>query len=267
MNIGSLQDINSFLPTQKINNAVDANSYNVIDNQDIPSFSQILSGVCGKVTNVNDMLQVAFPNYNLQTKVGNCNVPGESWDRNDFPIWKYFQKNTSVECLNNWRGIGPEPPQWDSKVQQGLSQINNGEIVILMPKSLQKKMETNPEFAEEVLKKVRKWKEDYDREDNAIAASLGYNPELNQLSKSYCIQLDENGNVGDHTVVGGGLDEPHSNESKEIKKDDEDNYIRTKKIGKKGTRLESNNVIKTDNYSVDFEKVAPYLIELRMKKK
>ena len=40
-------------------------------------------------------------------------------------------------------------------------------MVILMPKSLQKKMETNPEFAEEVLKKVQKWKEDYDREDNA----------------------------------------------------------------------------------------------------
>ena len=174
-----------------------------------------------------------------------------------------------MECLNNWRGIGPEPPQWDSKVQQGLSQINNGEIVILMPKSLQKKMETNPEFAEEVLKKVQKWKEDYDREDNAIAASLGYNPELNQLSKSYCIQLDENGNVGDHTVVGGGFDEPHSKESKEAKKVDEDDndYVKTKKVGKKELRLETNTAPKTDNYSIEFETVAPYFAELRIKKK
>ena len=63
------------------------------------------------------------------------------------------------------------------------------------------------------------------------------------------------------------MDEPHSNESKEVKKDDEDNYIRTKKVGKKGTRLETNNVMRTEDYSTDFEKVAPYLIELRMKKK
>ena len=267
MNISSLQNINNFLPTQKISNSVDGNSYNVIGNQDILSFSQILSDVSGNVTNVSDMFQTTFSNYNVQTKVGNCNVPWESWDRNDFPIWKYFQKNTSAECLNNWRGVGPEPPQWDSKVQQGLSQIGYGEMVILMPKSLQKKMETNPEFAEEVLKKVQKWKEDYDREDNAIAASLGYNPELNQLSKSYCIQLDENGNVGDHTVVGGGLDEPHPEESKEVKKDDEHNHITMKKVVKKGTSLQTNTIIEANDYSAEFEKVAPYLIELRMNKK
>ena len=267
MNISSWQNINNFLPTQQINNTVDENSYNVIGNQDIPSFAQVLSGVSENISDVSDMFQVTFPNYNVQTKAGNCNVPWESWNRNDFPIWKYFQKNTSAECLNNWRGVGPEPPQWDSKVQQGLSQINNGEMVILMPKSLQKKMETNPEFAEEVLKKVQKWKEDYDREDNAIAASLGYNPELNQLSKSYCIQLDENGNVGDHTVVGGGLDEPHSNESKEVKKDDEHNHITMKKVVKKGTSLQTNTIIEANDYSTEFEKVAPYLIELRMKKK
>ena len=269
MNINSLQDINSYLASQTINNAVNKNSYNVTGNQDIPSFSQILSGVSGKPTNVNDMFQSIFPNYSVQTKVGNCNVPWESWNRNDFPIWKYFQENTSAECLNNWRGVGPEPSQVDSKVQQGLSQIGYGEMVILMPKSLQKKMEANPEFAEEVLKKVQKWKEDYDREDNAIAASLGYNPELNQLSKSYCIQLDENGNVGDHTIVGGGFDEPNSKESKEVKKvnDDDNDYVKMKKVGKKGISLETNDLMETEDYSIDFEKIAPYLIELRMKKK
>ena len=87
------------------------------------------------------------------------------------------------------------------------------------------------------------------------------------MSKSYCIQLDENGNVGDHTVVGGGLDEPHSNESKEVKKDDEHNHITMKKVVKKGTSLQTNTIIEANDYSTEFEKVAPYLIELRMKKK
>ncbi len=92
-------------------------------------------------------------------------------------------------------------------------------MVILMPESFQRKMEADPEFAEEVLKKVQTWKADYDREDNAIAASLGYNPELNQLSKSYCIQLDEDGNVGDYTVTGGGLDDPHESSVTIISRD------------------------------------------------
>lgn len=57
MNISSLQNINNFLSTQKINNSVDGNSYNVIGNQDILSFSQILSDVSGNVTNVSDMFR------------------------------------------------------------------------------------------------------------------------------------------------------------------------------------------------------------------
>ena len=78
MNISSLQNINNFLLTQKISNSIDGNSYNVIGNQDILSFSQILSDVSGNVTNVSDMFQTTFSNYNVQTKVGNCNVPWES---------------------------------------------------------------------------------------------------------------------------------------------------------------------------------------------
>lgn len=56
--------------------------------------------------------------------------------------------------------------------KKGLRQIDYGQMVILMPESLQRKMEADPEFTEEVLKKVQKWKENYNREDNAITASL-----------------------------------------------------------------------------------------------
>ncbi len=263
MNIGSLQQ---YLSTQMINSTVSSNGTRVTESQDISDFSQILSEACGAGNSVNDMFQAAFPSNSVQTKVGNCNVPWESWDRNDFPVWKYFEKNSSADCLNNWRGVGPEPPQWDSRVQKGLSQIKYGEMVILMPESLQRKMESDPDFAEDVLKRVQKWKEDYDREDNAIAASLGYDPELNQLSKSYCIQLDEDGNVGDHTVIGGGFDDPHSKEEKIRIGSDDDNLI-FKKTGKKRTYMVENNAMTTESNSVDFENVAPMLMEYRMKKK
>ena len=253
MNIGSLQE---YLSTQTINSAMVNRSGSIVtENQDV-SFSEILSEACRKGTGVNDMFQAAFPKNGVQTKVGNCDVPWESWDRNDFPVWKYFEKESRADCLNNWKGVGPEPPQWDSRVQKGLSQIKYGEMVILMSENLQKKMESDPDFAEDVLKRVQKWKEDYDREDNAI---------LNQLSKSYCIQLDEDGNVGDHIVIGGGLDDPHSKEEKVRIGSDDDKLI-VKKTGRKETYLAENIVMMTESNSIDFESVAPYLMDLKVKK-
>ena len=40
-----------------------------------------------------------------------------------------------------------------------------------------------------------------------------------------------------------------------------------KKVVKKGTSLYNNTIIEANDYSTEFEKVAPYLIELRMNKK
>lgn len=197
------------------------------------------------------MFQSAFSNYNVQTKVGNCNVPWKCWDRNDFPIWEYFKQDTSADCLNNWRPTGPEPPQTDKNVQKGLSQIDYGQMVILMPESLQRKIEEDPVFAEAVLKKVQKWREDYDREDNATAASLGYDPYLNQLSKNYCIQLDEDGNVGDHTATGGGFDDP---------------LIIRKSVNRE-SKVTVANTISTMNSEINYESVAPILADIRFRKK
>lgn len=259
--------LQGYLTTQTVNSSmVDSREFKVAENQDV-SFSEILSEACRKGNDVNDMFQAAFPKNGVQTKVGNCNVPWESWDRNDFPVWMYFEKDSSADCLNDWIGVGPEPPQWDSRVQKGLSQIKYGEMVILMPESLQKKMKSDPEFAENVLKRVQKWKEDYDREDNAIAASLGYDPELNQLSKRYCIQLDEDGNIGDHIVIGGGLDEKREEDSKVKIGSEEDDHLITIKTGRKETFSVTNSIIMTENDSIDFESAAPMLMEYRMKKK
>ena len=262
---GSLTSVLYLNQLQKTVSDACTNIKKINGSENILPFSQILSEVSEKVNTVNDMFQTLFPKYSVQTKVGNCDVPWESWDRNDFPVWNYFKKNTSAECLNNWMGVGPEPPQWDRGVQQGLRQIKSGEMVILMPKSLQKKMESNPEFAQEVLNRVKKWKEDYDREDNALAASYGYDPELHQFSKSYCIQLDEEGNVGYHVVIGGGGDK-RSEDS--IKVDKENDLIgRIAGMAKKKETLATDNVIRTGNYSIDFENAAPYLMDLRLKKK
>ncbi|MBD5552408.1 MAG: hypothetical protein HDQ96_14760 [Lachnospiraceae bacterium] len=161
-----------------------------------------------------------FPEMQVITKVGNCNVSSGMWCRTDFPFWEYFKKGTSADALNDWQPSGPQPGMLDPKIQRNLSSIGPGKISILIPDKLQAKMDADPAYAEEIYRKVAKWKEDYDAWDNATAASLGMNVAEHQMSKSYCVQLDEDGNVGNFTVVSGG------GEITQSEKTVEDNWLK-----------------------------------------
>lgn len=161
-----------------------------------------------------------FPGLQVITKVGNCNVSSGMWCRTDFPFWEYFKKGTSADALNDWQPSGPQPGMLDPKIQRNLSSIGPGKISILIPDKLQAKMDADPAYAEEIYRKVAKWKEDYDAWDNATAASLGMNVAEHQMSKSYCVQLDEDGNVGNFTVVSGG------GEITQSEKTVEDNWLK-----------------------------------------
>lgn len=148
----------------------------------------------------------AFLQYDVVTHVGNADVSAARWQRNDFPFWKYFDKNTSADALNDWRPTGANPPQTRGDLQRNYSSIGPGRIAILVPESLQKKMDEDPAYARQIMAKVQQWKEDYDRWDNTVAASYGYNVAEHQASKSYVFDLDENGDVRNCTVTSSGGD-------------------------------------------------------------
>lgn len=177
-------------------------------------------GIQGKVVEKTGEWKDYFPGMQVITKVGNCNVQSGIWSRTDFPFWEYFKAGTSAEALNNWQPSGPQPDMLDPKIQSSLRGIGYGKVSILIPEKLQEKMDADPAYAEEIYRKVAKWKEDYDAWDNSVAASLGMNVAAHQFSKSYCVQLDEDGNVGNFTVVGGGLDITENKEKVE------DNWIK-----------------------------------------
>ena len=86
------------------------------------------------------------------------------------------------------------------------SKLNYGQMVVNIPDELRDKMEADPQYAWEIVEKVQKYKADYDRRDNALAAAYGYNQTLHQMSKRYCFSLDEAGNVKNCRVTGGMLD-------------------------------------------------------------
>lgn len=157
----------------------------------------------GKVgaTNFED----AFSKYEVITHVGNAKISDRNWQRNDFPFWKYFDKNTSADALNNWKPVGANPSQLRSDLQKSYSSIGSGKIAVLVPESLQQKMDADPEYAKQIIAKLQEWKEDYDRWNNATAASHGCdNIAEYQASLNYVFDLDENGDIRHCTVSGSG---------------------------------------------------------------
>lgn len=146
----------------------------------------------------------AFPMYDVVTHVGNANISKANWQRNDFPFWKYFEKSTGADALNDWQPSGANPPQTRADLQRNYSSIGPGRIAILVPESLQAKMDADPAYARKIMAKVQEWKADYDLWDNTVAAGYGMNVAEHQACKSYVFDLDEEGNVRNCTVTSGG---------------------------------------------------------------
>ncbi len=175
----------------------------------------------GKVNATN--FKDAFPQYDVITHVGNPDVSQANWQRNDFPFWKYFQKNTSADALNDWRPTGPNPPQMRSDLQRNYGSVGSGRMAVLIPDKLQEKMDADPAYAQKIMKKLQDWKEDYDRWDNTVAASYGMNVAEHQALKSYVFQLDENGDVVNCTVTAPGrITGPSKEEQEQIRAEQEE---------------------------------------------
>ena len=162
--------------------------------------SQIFNTGNTGATNFED----GFPQYSVITHVGNADISPGNWQRNDFPFWKYFQKDTGADALNDWKPVGDNPPQTRGDLQRNYSSVGAGRIAVLIPESLQKKMDADPAYARQIVAKLREWKEDYDRWDNTVAASYGADVAAHQAGKSYVFDLDENGDVRNCTVTSSG---------------------------------------------------------------
>ncbi len=172
----------------------------------------------------------AFPMYDVITHVGNANISSGKWQRNDFPFWKYFDRNTSADALNDWKPEGANPSQMRSDLQRNYNSVGSGRIAILVPESLQQKMDADPAFARQIMEKLQAWKEDYDRWDNTVAASYGYNVAEFQAGKSYVFDLDENGDVRNCTVTGAGRITVSSSEFVEERKKREARHAEFEKL-------------------------------------
>ena len=250
-------DIQSLGPLSSI--AAQGNINTILDKGNCPSFSQVFLEIRGtNQISAKDMFSAAFPTNDVSVKAGNCDIASKIWERRDFPVWQYFQDDVSADSLNNWKPTGTEPTGAESYIQQELEKIGFGEMVVMLPESLQKKTEADPEYAQKIVEKLQKWKINYDRMDNAVAASYGDDPILYQMTKIYFILLDEDGNVKNYTVVSGGIDTKKSDNTNRTDNEAPQRMV-VKTVKPKSVQDKAANT-KTRFEEVDYTNIAPYLV-------
>lgn len=190
------------------NNVISKNHrYSNIHTGDISFNDTLKKCIETQNTTVENRIENLFENMDVTVKVGECNVSKQIWESAYFPFWNYFNKSSEANVLNDWKnnkiGTGTD-------LQKYLQSIGFGEMVVIIPENVKNKMLEDEEFAENIIQKLDAWKKNYDLKDNAVAAMNGLNTSIYQMSKSYCITIDEEGEIGNYAVVSGGLDDSNS---------------------------------------------------------
>ncbi|MCI9142404.1 MAG: hypothetical protein HFH87_07240 [Lachnospiraceae bacterium] len=137
-----------------------------------------------------DMWQSRFPGAYYHT-MDASNIPQSVWDRNDFPIEKFFGDDID-ESVMDWKPTGTEPEATGSQVQ---SKWNStlGQKSITVPPELEEKMKNDPELTQKVVANV----------ENFIATYSATSVRPGRIC-SWLISLDENGDIEKFRVTGGG---------------------------------------------------------------
>ena len=137
-----------------------------------------------------DMWQARYPGAYYHVMDGSAISQG-AWDRNDFPLEKFFRDDTDTSAVN-WKPTGAEPEATSPQVQ---SRWNStlGQKSIIVPPELEEKMKNDPELAKKVMANV----------ENFITSYSATSVRPGRIC-SWLISLDENGDIEKYRVTGGG---------------------------------------------------------------
>lgn len=159
------------------------------------SFAEIAAAKAAEKVNVTEtsfkeMWQARFPGAYYHTMNAN-KIPQGVWDRNDFPMEKFFRDDVDESVLN-WSPTGTMPSATSSQVQSRWNSVS-GEKSIIVPPELEEKMKNNPELAKRVMANV----------ENFITTYSATSVRPGRVC-SWLISLDENGEIEKYRVTGSG---------------------------------------------------------------
>lgn len=77
--------------------------------------------------------------------------------RNDYPFHLLYQENIDTEAIENWRPSGPNPDQVSAAVEHNMSMVPPGGKAVVIHPEVQARMEEDPEYAKEIMRRIEAW--------------------------------------------------------------------------------------------------------------
>lgn len=117
--------------------------------------------------------------------------------RQDFPFDKLYQQDCDGAGIENWRPSGPDPGMLSAQVQRSLGRIPPGSKAVIIHPAVQKKMEEDPAYADEIYARIEAWFTFDVARNEAILPGC-------TVGMSQCIAIGEDGQIANVQACGDG---------------------------------------------------------------
>lgn len=158
---------------------------NIVAGKNNPvSFQAVLDVNMG---GLEDRLKVRYPNLKYHV-LDTSKINSSLWQRNDYPFEMFFEDELD-ESILDWKPTSREPSMLDTGVQARINAAR-GKYAIIIPPALEEKLENNPELSQSILSKIST----LIKEQDTVPSSMD----------SFTIALDNDGNISNYRLSGGG---------------------------------------------------------------
>lgn len=136
---------------------------------------------------LEDALKARYPSLKYHV-MDTSKINSALWQRNDYPFEMFFQDDLEESDLG-WTPTSKEPSMLDAGVQARLNAAR-GKYAIVVPLALEEKLENNPELSQSIMDKIST----LIKEQDTVPSSMD----------SFTISLDDEGNISNYRLSGGG---------------------------------------------------------------
>ena len=153
---------------------------------DSAGFQAVLDQNMG-ASKLEELLKTRYPGLKYHVS-DTSKINSSLWQRNDYPFEMFFEDTLSQSALD-WKPTSGEPSMLDTGVQARLNAAR-GKYAIVVPPALEDKLENNPELSQSIMKKIST----LIKEQDTVPSSMD----------SFTITLDNDGNISNYRLSGGG---------------------------------------------------------------
>jgi len=150
------------------------------------SFQAVLDENMGE-QGLEDRLKAQYPGLKYHV-LDTSKINSSLWQRNDYPFEMFFEDNLCESDLD-WKPTSENPSMLDAGVQARLNAAR-GKYAVVVPPVLEEKLENNPELSQSIMKKISA----LIKEQDTVPSSID----------SFNITLDDEGNISNYRLSGGG---------------------------------------------------------------